>query len=117
VAAWTITLAAITWIGLAGHEREGSAPAAVVPITVIPATAPAVATTAPATATDSRGTVRYIAAPVVIRHSLGEDGLVGGIVFGDKVPVLSQADIERDGYRYFHALVAHDPGVGRQGPR
>jgi hypothetical protein len=116
LAAWTITLAAIAWIGLAGHQREDEAPANVVPVAVIPVTAAAVATTAPAAATVSRGTVRYIAAPVASRHTLGEDGLVGRIVFGDHVPALSQADIERDGYRYFHALVAHDPGVLRQGP-
>jgi hypothetical protein len=116
VAAWTITLAAIVCIGLAGHQREGEAPVAVVPVAVIPRTAPTVATAAPATATVSRGTVRYIAAPVVIRHTFGEDGLVGGIVFGDNVHVLSQADIERDGYRYYQALNKRDPGNGRQGP-
>ena len=106
---WAVGLVAIASLGIAGREGEGNEPARVAPVAAIPASAPPAATvTVPASATVPRGTVRYIAAPVVVRHTLGEDGLMGGIVFGDNVPALTQAEIERDGYRYYEQLLAQD---------
>jgi hypothetical protein len=105
VAIWTIGLAMTAWIGLAGHDDGGAAKPVVAPAAAaLPTTAatPA-ADDIPATATPplSRGTVQYISA-VAIRNSFGEDGLMGGIVFGNNVPSSKvQADVERDGYRRY----------------
>ena len=62
------------------------------------------------------------AGPVVPRpaptshRSLGDDGLIGGLPFRDAVARLSQADIERDGYRYYGQLLVGDGTGGRQSP-
>ena len=108
LAVWSIALVGMTWIGLAGHQGGGLAPATVAPAAAVPATIPPTATATPRAAAVARGTVRYIAASVAARHTLGEDGLVGGIVFGDSIPALTQAEIERDGYRYYQQLLAQD---------
>jgi hypothetical protein len=101
---WAIGLAGIAWVGMAGHDAGSATPPAAAAVGAIPAaTTAGAATTSPTAAPVSRGTVRSILAPVLIRHTLGEDGLVGGIVFGDNVPPAKiQAEVERDGYRRYH---------------
>jgi hypothetical protein len=97
VVAWTLALAGIVWIGVTGREADEEADA---PIAAPPAAAAATTVPATAAATGSRGTVTYVSAPAVIHHTFGEDGLIGGIVFGDNIPSSkNQADIERDGFR------------------
>ena len=116
LAIWAISLAGIAWIGLAGHEDGEGAPAGAATVAAIPASAATATPAAPATAAVSRGTVRSVAAPVGVRRTFGEDGLMGGIAFGDNVPGLSQADIERDGYRYYQANNRRVPGNRQAGP-
>jgi hypothetical protein len=99
LAVWTIALATIAWIGLVGHDGEGGAPIVAAPAAAVSTPAPQ---TARATAPVSRGTVRYVAAPIVSHHALGEDGVMGGIVFGTNFRSSKvQADVERDGYRRY----------------
>jgi hypothetical protein len=79
VAAWVLGLTGVATIGIGGRERGEAppiAPAAIVPTEAAPTVVP-------------NRAVPRAAAPIVYYRSLGDDGLVGGIVFGDNVPAAS----------------------------
>jgi hypothetical protein len=114
VAAWLLFLVSIVAVGVVGRLPDGepvSNPAAKAEGTRVAGVerSPAVPLVSPTTMS-SRPTMLLRAASTP-RHTFGEDGLVGGIVFGDNVPSLSQADIERDGYRFYQELSARASGV------
>ncbi len=83
VAAWAMGFALILLVALAGPRPRGVAPqdqgVAVIAPTADP-TAPASTVTAPETAAAATSTSRPRPRPS--RPPLGEDGLVGGLVFG-----------------------------------
>lgn len=78
-AAWALGLAGVTWLGLSGHE-DGLTVAAAPGVAVSSAPRATVATSAP------RDVGPRIVPPIVHYRSLGDDGLVGGLPFGDNVP-------------------------------
>ena len=88
--AWVIGLAGVIWIGLSGRGTDTAAVADA-----------GVAELRSALPTDASPATSSLAAPVVSHRTFGEDGLVGGIVFGDNVPALNQRDvtIRRQGMR------------------
>ncbi len=120
VVTWLLFLVAIVAVGvvarLPDEERASN------PVAEAAATRDAgvgltpTSSTAPPTAVTSGGPAELPLAAPTSRHTFGEDGPVGGTAFGDNVPTLSQADIERDGYRHYQQLIARDPSVRRQGP-
>jgi hypothetical protein len=120
VVAWLLCLAGIVAIGVLARLPNVERPPAsiveaagtrVAEIRLMPSGPPG-----PLAAVSSGEPVGVPGAAPTRRRTFGEDGLVGGIVFGDNVPRLSQADIERDGYRYYQELIARDLSAGRHGP-
>jgi hypothetical protein len=107
LAVWTIGLGAIAWIGLSWHDQVTAPP---IQIAAVPTAGQVMAV--PAAAPEPP---RRAVPPPVQRHTFGEDGLMGGLAFGTNIPRLSQADIERDGYRYYGQLLARDLERARQG--
>ena len=101
IAAWLLILVGIVAIGVVARI-PGADHASNEAVVAVPATTPL----------PTRGATASSPVPTP-HHSLGEDGLMGGIVFGDNVPRLTQADIERDGYRYYGQLLVRDAGTGR----
>ena len=120
VVAWLLFLSGIVAVGVIARLPDGeraSNPVAEAEATRVAGVGlPPTGSPEPPTAVSSGGPVHLSRAASTRRHTFGEDGLVGGIVFGDNVPRLSQADIERDGYRYYQELAVRDLFVGRQGP-
>ena len=79
LASWALGLAGVTALGLSGHEARSEA--AILPNAGTALPLPTLAATIPVPA------IQRIARPSVTRYrSLGDDGLAGGIVFGDNVP-------------------------------
>jgi hypothetical protein len=95
-AGWVVGLAGVVWLGLGG--RGGGTVVIADPGIAEGSSGPAIATAAAAVEAN-RG--ERLPMPAIASHrTFGEDGLMGGIVFGDNIPDLKQVDIERDGDRY-----------------
>ncbi len=92
-AVWTIGLAFLTWLGLGGRGAgavPAAAPGPAEPLT--PRSTPATSRVR----NETRGAPARLTAPVVYHRTLGDDGLIGGIAFGDNVPAPSLTTPVRD---------------------
>lgn len=93
VVAWILGLVGVVALGVVGHLPQASTRSATIDPVLAPASVPTAASVRRATA---------LSLPTHHRL-LGDDGLVGGIVFGDNiVPPMAQSEVERDGYRRYH---------------
>jgi hypothetical protein len=93
VAGWLLALTAVAAVGVGGRERTptpvATAPEAAAAVTFAATPAPSVAPAPTIRASVTHGPSRR---PVPQYRSLGEDGLVGGIVFGDNIPTPDRSD-------------------------
>jgi hypothetical protein len=108
---WVVGLVGVVAIGLAGHLPQAPSQSTAVTQAAVAVTQ-AAAAESPSLASNVRGASTF--APPSTHRSLGDDGLVGGIVFGDNVPRLDQAGIERDGYRFYRQQLDGPVSIRRQ---
>ncbi len=78
LAGWALGLAGVAALGLSGHQPALDAASVSVADTASPPPKPAATNRVPATQ-------RIAQSAITPQRTLGDDGLVGGIVFGDNV--------------------------------